>query len=386
MRWLPRGLSARFAARSALAFALLLVVHDVAIYAWVRHEVYEALQEEWDRGVPPERIDRGPAWERKVAGVEHELDELIAAMLLVIVPGSLLAGAFGFVLSRRSLAPVGELARHAERITAERLSEKLVVADPEGELGRLASTFNGMTARLDASFAALRRFTANVSHELRTPLAAVRAIGEAGLRRPGDAAALRDVVGSMLEEVDGLSRLVESMLELARADDGRLQLSVVAVDLAELATEVVEQLAPLAEEKRLRVRVESPSPSRCVADRSLVRRAIANLLDNAIKHSPAEGEIVLRARGAGEEALLEVLDEGQGIAPADHARIFERFLRLDASRARDPTAGHAHGGAGLGLALARASIAAHGGRIEVESDVGAGARFRIALPSRPSPS
>ena len=380
MSWRPRSMRARLALAYAGTFALLLALHDVAIYAWVRHEAFEALEHEWTRGVPPEEVDRGPKWQAEVASVEHELDEVIAAMLLLGAPGAALAGLLGFLLARRALAPVDRLASHAERITAERLSERIPVADPNDELGRLAVTFNAMTARLDQSFGALRRFTANASHELRTPLTAMRTVGEVALRDGRDATALRDVVGSMLEEIDGLTRLVESLLTLARADDGKLRPELAEADLAQMARRVVDQLAPLADERRQRVASELDAPLPVRADAVLLRRAIANLLDNAIRYSPPGSAIAVRATARDGEGALEVVDAGPGIAPADQERLFERFHRLDASRTRDGATGE---GAGLGLALARKTVQAHGGRIEIDSAPGEGATFRIVLPLAP---
>jgi len=380
--WRPKSMRGRLALAYGATFALLLALHDVAVYAWVRHEAFEALEHEWTKGVPPGQVDRGAKWQKEVASVEHELMEVVANMLLVGTPGVMVAALLGFLLARRALAPVDRLAGHAERITAERLSERIPVDDPDDELGRLAVTFNSMTGRLEASFGALRRFTANASHELRTPLTALKTVGEVALRDGRDAAALRDVIGSMLEEIDGLTRLVESLLVLARADDGKLRPDLAPADLSQLARRVVDQLAPLADERRHRVATALDAALPVRADAVLMRRAIANLLDNAIKYSPPGSEIAVRASARGAEGVLEIVDQGPGIARADQERLFERFHRLDRSRTRAADSTASSGGAGLGLALARKTVEAHGGRIEVESEAGEGATFRIVLPIR----
>jgi heavy metal sensor kinase len=376
----PHSVRIRLALAYAATFGFLLVAHDIGAYAWVRHEVFEALDHEWDKGAAPGQVDRGPAYQKKAASVEHELHELAVVLLLIIVPGALAAGVCGWLLARRAFAPVDGLSAHAARITADRLSERIPVANPEDELGRLAAIFNAMIGRLDASFGALRRFTANASHELRTPLTALRTIGEVGIREERDAAGLRDVVGSMLEEIDGMTQLVDSLLTLARADDGTSRLELVECDLSELARQVIEQLAPLAEEKRQQFVAELAAPVKVKADAVLMRRAIANLVDNAIKYSPQGATIRVASRQGSSDRAVEVSDHGPGIALADQERIFERFHRVDPSRARDPAFRDPRGGSGLGLALARATVVAHGGRIEVQSAEGAGATFRIVLP------
>ncbi len=386
MSWRPKSVRVRLALAYSATFGVLLLLHDMAVYGWVRHEAFEALEEQGARDAASVPIVRGPAYDTQSASVEQELGELVMALLLVIAPGMLLAGAAGYLLAKRALAPVDRLTTHAARITADRLDERVPVANPDDELGRLATTMNAMIARLDASFAALRRFTADASHELRTPLTALRAIGEVSLRERRDPEALREAMGSMLEELDGLTHLVESLLTLARSDDGSHPLEIDDADLSELARRVVDQLATLADEKRQRLIIDLDAPLPVRVDRSLVRRAIANLLDNAIRYSPPGTAITVRSRPIATRCVVEVMDQGPGIAPDDQASIFERFRRLDSSRTRDPAVDGASGGAGLGLALARATIEAHGGAIEVDSAVGAGATFRIVLPNRPPTS
>jgi heavy metal sensor kinase len=305
--------------------------------------------------------------------IRHELNELLAVLLLGFPLGVGAAAGGGYLLARRALRPVGRMAERAETITADRLSERLPIENPHDEMGRLAAVFNATLARLEASFAQLRRFTADASHEMRTPLAALRAVGEVGLREARDPAAYREVIGSMLEEVDRLTSLVESLLTLSRADARRLPLHRERVDLAELAEEVRQLLAVLADEKRQALRLESDGPVFAVGDRTTLRQAVINLLDNAIRHGPDGRPIrIVVERGAAGPSIA-VIDEGPGIAPEHLPRIFDRFYRIDPARSRDA------GGTGLGLAIARWAVEANGGRIEVRSEVGRGSTFRIVL-------
>jgi len=261
-------------------------------------------------------------------------------------------------------------------ITAERLGQRLPTENPDDELGHLAIVFNDTFARLERSFDQLRRFTADASHELRTPLTAIRSVGEVGLREHRSASSYREIIGSMLEEADRLGRLVDSLLTLSRADAGHLKLSPERVDLTELVQGVINHLGVLAEEKRQSIFLETSAPIEVRVDRLVLRQAIINLLDNAIKYSPDGSRIRIIVRGGPHEAVVEVIDRGAGIGPEDIERIFDRFYRIDKGRSREL------GGTGLGLSIARWAVEVHGGKIEVESQEGLGSTFRIVLPIR----
>jgi len=306
--------------------------------------------------------------------LDDELAELGLVLLLGVPLGVALAAAGGLFLARRALAPVARLTERARELTAERLTERLPVAHPDDELGRLAAAFNEMLARLERSFEQLRRFTADASHELRTPLTALRSVGEVALRSAPSPEEQREVIGSMLEEVDRLTRLVDDLLLLARGDAGHLRPRRERCDLAALAREIADRLLVLAEEKRQSLRVDAAVAVEVCGDPVLLRQALQNLLDNAIEHGPEGSEIqVAVARGDG-AAIAEVVDHGPGV-PAEHReRIFERFYRVDPARSRT------RGGAGLGLAIARWIAQAHGGRIELSDTAGGGATFRVRLP------
>jgi heavy metal sensor kinase len=324
-------------------------------------------------------LEGAPVWiraARNEAAVRGELASLLALLGVGIPIGVAAAGLGGYFLARRALAPVAAMAERARSISAERLHERLPVGDAADELGRLARVFNETLDRLERSFEELRRFTADASHELRTPLTALRTVGEVALRGDLDAAAARDVIGSMLEETDRLARLIDSLLTLSRADAGRVQLHSEPTDLAELAREVSGQLRVLAEEKRQTLEVDATGAVVASVDRLVLRQAVVNLVDNAIKYGPACSSIRVEVRHHRQGgATIAVRDEGPGIAPEHQGRVFDRFYRVDKGRSRS------EGGVGLGLAIAKWAVEANGGKIELTSEVGRGSTFTITVPA-----
>jgi len=310
----------------------------------------------------------------------QEMEEIVSVLLLVLPPALVLAGLSGFTLARKALAPIDAMAHTAERISAERLNERLPIENPEDELGHLARAFNATLARLEAAFDQLRRFTADASHELRTPLTAIRSVGEVALQTPKSATEYRDVIGSMLEETDRLTRLVDSLLTLSRADAGHIHVQRTDISLLGLAQEASSLVEVLAEEKQQRISVEGVPTLIVSGDRLILRQALINLIDNAIKYSPAEAEILVRvAAGKDNRLIVEVVDQGPGVPQEHRSRIFDRFYRVDSARSRE------WGGAGLGLAIARWAVEIHGGQITFQSVEGQGSTFRVALPSTTTP-
>lgn len=298
------------------------------------------------------------------------------ARIVVISLGILILGGLGGIaLTHRLMGPLGRMAMHARRITAEQLHERLDVRAAGEELEQLGDAFNATLARLEASFAQLRRFTADASHEIRTPLTVLRSVGEVALQGDKSEAEYREVIGAMLEEVDRLSRLADDLLAIARAEAGQKSYKFESVDLWLLAGEVVEQLGVLAEERGQSLSVDG-EPTAIDGDRLSLRQALVNLVDNAIKYSPEGARVTVRVRGNAEFATLAVDDEGPGIAPEHAEKIFERFYRVDRSRAREI------GGTGLGLSLVKLTAEAHGGKAEVASTVGRGSTFKIIFPLR----
>jgi heavy metal sensor kinase len=286
-----------------------------------------------------------------------------------------LAGFGGYFLARKAFRPIDRMARRAREINADHLGARLDVENPNDELGRLASAFNDTLARLERSFGQLRRFTSDASHELRTPLTAIRSVGEVGLRDKGTAEHYREVIGSMLEEAGRLTRLVESLLTISRADSGQIRMARTEVVAMASVREAASLLEVLAEEKGQCLVVKGEGAVQVEADRAILRQVLINLLDNAIKYSPTGGTISIRVvPAAAHTAVIEVEDSGPGIAPEHRGRVFDRFYRVDEGRSREA------GGAGLGLAIAKWGAEAHGGRIELECPAGGGCIFRLVLP------
>lgn len=303
-----------------------------------------------------------------------EFWEMLSALAAGLPIALLLIGGTGYIVARRALRPLDLMAKKAEIITAEQLGERLPIANPQDELGHLGRVFNETLGRLERSFEQLRRFTADASHELRTPLTAIRSVGEVSLQRTGDPAYYRDTIGSMLEEANRLTRLIDSLLMMSRADAGRVPLQWSEFPLLDLARESAAVIEVLAEEKNQTMRVEGDPTVTIRGDRLILRQALINLLDNAVKYSPERGSVELRVGGQDGEAYADVRDSGPGIPPEHRAKVFDRFYRVDKSRSREA------GGAGLGLSISAWAVQAHGGRIELDCDHGPGCTFRIRIP------
>ena len=316
----------------------------------------------------------------QVARSEEAMQQQVLDLLLILVLGLPLAvgvaGLGGYVLARRALAPIEEMTVRAQTITAERLGDRLPVSNPENEMGRLATVFNETLGRLEASFDQMRRFTTDVSHELRTPLTAIRSVGEVGLRGHRDEAAYRGIIGSMLEEVDRLASLVDRLLTLSRAETRQATLSRDAVDLSALADDVVSHLSVLAEEKRQTLTIDRQAAPVVSADRLVLRQALINLVDNAIKFTPAAGRVRIRISETPQDAVVEVIDSGPGISTEARERIFDRFYRVNDGD---------ESGTGLGLSLAKGAVEALGGHLTLADTGEQGSAFRISLPRRLKP-
>jgi heavy metal sensor kinase len=300
----------------------------------------------------------------------------LALIILLILPISIaISLTAGYLIAGRVLAPVTAITRKAEEIGAENLSERLPVANADDEFGRLATVFNQTFGRIEDSFERLRRFTADASHELRTPLTAIRSIGETALHDTNGSCACQETIGSILEETDRLVQLVDALLQLSRADAGAIKLQREPLDLASLAAETVEMLSVLAEEKEQRLTLELNEHPVVTVDRTSVRQALVNLLDNAIKYTPPGSEIRITVGLLPDAAaMVEIKDSGPGIPKEDLDRIFDRFYRVDTGRARE------NGGAGLGLSIVKWAVEINGGSISVESELGRGSLFRLVFP------
>ena len=312
---------------------------------------------------------------RSEASMHAQMRELAVMLVLGLPVAVAVAGIGGYALARRALAPIERMTEHARTITAERLNDRLPVDNPHDEMGRLAAVFNATLSRLEQSFEQMRRFTADVSHQLRTPLTAIRSVGEVGLRTSHrDESSYRAIIGSMLEETDRLAVLVDRLLTLSRAEMGQGTFARDVVNLAELAEDVAGHLGVLAEEKSQSLSVEATGAPTAVADRVVLRQALINLVDNAIKFTPAGGAISIRVSGIDGTAMLDVSDTGPGIPDEARERVFDRFYRGDEDAAA---------GTGLGLSIAKSAVEANGGALTVERSGPQGTTFRITL-ARPS--
>jgi heavy metal sensor kinase len=315
-------------------------------------------------------VEVGAPMDEVQADLRHWLVFLLA--MLPLVAAIALGG--GYVLVKRALAPVDRIARSAERISSHNLSERLPVPHTGDELERLSVALNHMIERLDAAFQHSRRFVADASHELRTPLTVVRGELESFVANGQSKAEWRERLGSALEEVDRLARIVEGLFAISRLDAGEAAAERVKFDLAQLAAATADQMGLLAEDKKIGLTCAGSAGVWVEGDRARLKQVVVNLLDNAIKYTPEGGAVALEVRADNGKAILDVADNGIGIAPDLLPRVFERFFRVDKARSRE------QGGAGLGLSIVKSICAAHQGRVEVRSEPGGGSRFRVELP------
>jgi len=319
--------------------------------------------------------------------VLHRLLGLLGMLLPVLVA---CAAGGGYLLVKRALRPVEHMSQTAAQISVQNLDERLPVMQTGDALQQLSLSLNHMLGRLRDSVQASRRFLADASHELRTPLTVIKGELQEIVRDEECPAELRERIGSTLEEVARLERLVSGLLVLSRLDAGDAQREWVDVDLGELASSTVEQMRLVADDRGVQLDAVGLRALTVRGDRSRLKQVIVNLLDNAIKFTPRGGTVSLRTELRPGCALLEVRDTGIGIPPAALPHVFERFFRADEARTRDGDA--ADGGAGLGLSIVRSICTAHGAEIDVESTPGRGSCFRLKFPrpaslhSAPAPS
>ena len=296
-----------------------------------------------------------------------------ASVFGAIAGGSLLAAAIGFLISRRGMQPVVRIAESAHRITATQLNERLDVQDAPRELSTLVESFNTMLSRFEESFRRLSDFSADLAHELRTPLTSLLGRTQVVLSHQRGADEYRQALEASVEEIEQLSALVSDMLFLAHADHAEAALEYEQVDLRAEAEHLVEFFGTASEERGIALTVQGAAEIK--ADRNKIRRALANLLSNAIRHSP-DGqpvEVIIERQGT-TAVSVSVVDHGPGISPEHQARIFDRFYRADPSRTRKS------GGSGLGLAIVRSIVTLHGGDVRVNSAPGKTV-FELTLPT-----
>ena len=298
-------------------------------------------------------------------------------LLLITVPITLLLGSYGgLLLANQALRPVDRITRAAEQIGAGDLSERVPAQPQMDEIGRLATTFNHMIGRLQAAFERQRQFTSDVSHELRTPLAVMRGDIEIALRRTRTPDEYQQVLASSLEEIVRLSRLVEDLLMLARADAGRSQLQCEPVSLDNLCRQMVDYILPLATQREQTLTYEAAETDVTInGDLHRLKQLLLNLLDNAIKYTDHHGSVTLALKSTPREAIIEVRDTGRGIPKEDVPHIFDRFFRRSRS-----TSDRSASGFGLGLSIVKWIVDSHGGKIQALSEVGKGTTFKVTFP------
>ena len=308
------------------------------------------------------------------ARTEETLRQVLLLLAVGLPIGVLIAVSGGFVLVRRALEPVSRIAHKAADISQHNLSERLPVVQSGDELERLSISLNHMIARLEDAVQSSKRFVADASHELRTPLTVLRGELESLAQDAQLKFHTRESIGSLLEEVDRLAEIVESLLALSKLDAGEASSERVRFDLGELVILTAEQMSLLAEDKSIKVECDAAPDVIVEGDRSRMKQIVVNLLDNAIKYTPNGGNVLLRIACDGDNAILEVADNGIGIPTEALPHMFERFFRVDDSRSRK------QGGAGLGLSIVKSICVAQGAEVDVTSRPGGGSCFRVRQP------
>jgi len=310
--------------------------------------------------------------------VEATLNRLLLVLLvsMPIVVAVSLAG--GWFMAGRALRPVDAITLAAQRIAGGDLTQRLTVPAAADEIGRLTKTFNDMIDRLETSFRQIRQFSSDASHELRTPLTVMKGETELVLRRPRETQDYKVVLESNLEEIDRMTRIVDELLFLSRADMGEVKMDRLPVSLDTLIEDLHRQASLLGHEREIQVVLQSTAPAVVLGDELRLRELFLNLLDNAVKYSHSSGTVDVALAIEHTQARVSVTDRGIGIAQEDQSRIFDRFYRTDNART------HTKKGTGLGLAICAWIVESHHGKLKVQSKIGEGSTFTVILPLAPA--
>jgi two-component system OmpR family sensor kinase len=313
--------------------------------------------------------------------LEDDLEDIRTVLLSSIPVVLLIAGGAGWFMARKSLHPVMLMADRARAIGATNLDQRLPVANPRDELGRLANTFNELLSRVSKAFTQQRQFMADASHELKTPLATIRAATDVTLQqRTRSEDEYRDALRMITDQAQRLSRIVEDMFTLARADAGHLPLRQTSFYIDDMLADVATTSSLRGAARDVQITFTGPSDVACVGDEHLIRRLVDNLVDNAIRYSPAGAAVDITLEHVGQVARISITDRGPGIPAESWPHIFERFYRADVARSRGSSAEGS--GAGLGLAIARWVAEAHGGTLLLLRSDEQGTTFVAELPCR----
>jgi heavy metal sensor kinase len=323
--------------------------------------------------IPPALLVIG----RSTRQIDNALARLVRILAVAVPLALALAAGGGIFLARRALKPVDNIAQTAQEIEESDLTRRINV-NTKDELGRLAATLNAMIGRLEKAFQRQKQFTSDASHELRAPLAVIEAESSLALQKERPPSDYRQSLETVSQEATQMSSLIEQLLALARADSGKERWNFAEVNVGELIAKLSADVEVLCQEKGLSFQLGEPQDLVVKGDEARLRELFMNLLDNAIRYTPAPGTVSVSVRREGQMAVVAIKDTGVGIPAEDIPFIFERFYRVDKSRSR------ADGGTGLGLAICRHIAEAHKGKIEVESQVGSGSTFSVWLPMQPT--
>jgi heavy metal sensor kinase len=305
---------------------------------------------------------------------DSSLERLRSWLLWLIPTTAVLASLVGWFLASLALRPVGRMIREARQMSESRLHQRIAVPQTGDELQKLGVTFNEMLDRFERGFKRLRQFSAAASHELRTPLTVMKGEMELALRKLRTEGEYERVLRNQLRVVDDMARVVEQLLAVAHAEDGELAVNWEVLELEALIRSVAQSFGPIAHDKKISLQITTEGGVRVQGERRLLERLIANLLENAIRHTPSEGQVTLEAVRRGEQSLLIVRDTGKGILAEDMPKIFDKFFSPQQSSEGIPSTG-------IGLGLCRWIAEVHRGKIAVTSLPGHGAEFTVSFPA-----
>ena len=380
---------------TSFGFAAAILAGDRVVYS--HHNLSEELAaslgprqgERWLIQVGPNRYsgmtERIEGWADGEGGTIHlamdvthrtHFFEMIRRWFFyTLIISAALSGALGFVFIRRGLEPISSLSRTSSTITANCLDTRISTESVPSELHELVDNFNAMLERLDQSFLRLSSFSADIAHELRTPLNSMLTQTEVALLKERDSAAYKDVLFSTLEELRRMSRMVDDMLFLAKADNGMITPDFEDHDLSAIAASVLEYYEYAADEKEIKLALHSTGTTQVKGDNLMLRRAISNVISNAVRYGEPGSTVNIRVSNAREWVRLEVSNQGPTIAPDHIDKLFDRFYRIDTARREGNTLN-----AGLGMAITRSIVEAHEGSIDCHS-ADSVTTFQMKLPT-----